>query len=104
MNITLEGEVASRQPDSIPKRETRNEKRLRNAAIAFSYRHLCCSVPSPVGFIAPCLPPKLINCRWFSSGGPQGQRRIEYAYAPHSRCGGFPEEARHPSARNLSGR
>src|SRR5215813_12174523 len=39
MNITLEGEVASRQPDSIPKRETRNEKRLRNAAIAFSYRH-----------------------------------------------------------------
>src|SRR5262249_37211748 len=39
MNITLEGEVASRQPDSISKRETRNEKRLRNAAIAFSYRH-----------------------------------------------------------------
>ena len=39
MNITLEGEVASRQPDSIPKRKTRNEKRLRNAAIAFSYRH-----------------------------------------------------------------
>src|SRR6516225_3240612 len=39
MNITLEGEVASRQPDSIPKRKTRNEKRLRNAAIAFSHRH-----------------------------------------------------------------
>ena len=33
-----EGDETSRQPDSIPKRETRNEKRLRNAAIAFSYR------------------------------------------------------------------
>jgi hypothetical protein len=34
----------------------------------------------PAGFIAPCLPTKLINCRWFSSGGPRRrtvfQRRL----------------------------
>jgi len=39
MKHTLEAGETSRQPDSIPKRETRNEKRLRNAAIVFSYRH-----------------------------------------------------------------
>src|SRR5438034_9367490 len=32
------------------------------------------------------------------------QRRTERAYAPDSRYGHFPEEARHPSARNLPGR
>ena len=39
MKHTLEAGETSRQPDSIPKRVTRNEKRLRNAAIVFSYRH-----------------------------------------------------------------
>src|SRR5215467_1638969 len=58
----------------------------------------------PAGFIAPCLPKKLINCCWFSNGGPEGRRRTEYAYAPNSRYGRFPEEARHASAHNLPGR
>src|SRR5215470_9134313 len=40
-----EGDETSRQPDSIPKRETRNEKMLRNAAIAFSYRHYVAAYP-----------------------------------------------------------
>src|SRR6516164_2809439 len=43
----------------------------------------------PAGFIAPCLPKKLINCCWFSNGGPEGRRRTEYAYAPNSRYGRF---------------
>ena len=60
------------------------KKRLRHAAIASSYRH----------YVAAYLPPgssrrasqqKLINCRWFSSGGPQRRRRTEHAYAPDSR-------------------
>src|SRR5262245_64421321 len=55
------------------------------------------------GFLAP-FQQKLINCRWFSSCGPQGRRRTEHAYAPDPRYGRFPEEACHPSARDLSGR
>src|SRR5262249_51837422 len=54
------------------------------------------------GFIAP-FQQKLINCRWFSSGGPEGRRRTEHAYAPDSRYGRFPEEAPHPSSRHLPG-
>jgi CRP/FNR family cyclic AMP-dependent transcriptional regulator len=39
-----------------------------------------------------------------SSGFRVGRRRTEHAHAPDSRYRRFPEEARHPSARNLPGR
>ena len=55
MKHPLEEGETSRQPDSIPKRETRNEKRLRNAAIAFSYRHYVAAYLAS-RFIAPVPP------------------------------------------------
>src|SRR5262249_12084135 len=54
--------------------------------------------------IAPCLPTKIYKLPLVFEWRPQGRRRTEHAYAPDSRYGRFPEEACHPSARDLPGR
>src|SRR2546430_10387313 len=48
-------------------------------------------------------PPTVCGCTR-SSGFRAGRRRTEHAHAPDSRYRRFPEKARHPPARNLSGR
>jgi len=65
---------------------------------------MLCMRTLPARFIAPCLPTKIDKLPLVFEWRPQGRRRTEHAYAPHSRYDGFPEEARHPSSRHVPGR